>query len=89
MTAQAVKEHVARTLTAQCQTHEEWLAIVRYGLPALLEDQSILIELILREAEQEAARRGDDRVFAYLDYTVAILQELGLRFVCSEQTASQ
>lgn len=81
MVTEIQKEHVAKTLTANCGSHEEWLAIVRYGLQTLLEDQEIFIELLMREAQKEADRKGDDRPFAHIEYAVEILAELGLRFV--------
>lgn len=70
------KENFAITLTDSCKTHKEWLAVVRFGLGTLLEDQHTLIEVIVREAQREAAKHPQRRD---ADHAVSILKELGLR----------
>jgi len=78
-------ENFSRTLTEQCQTHEEWLAVVRFGLQELLREQSLLVELLFAEATREAERGNHQRqTDEELD---CILQELGLRFVIDPGTS--
>lgn len=35
-----------------CEDHNQWLAVVRFGLPTLLEDQAVLWKLIVNEAKK-------------------------------------
>jgi hypothetical protein len=35
-----------------CKTHDKWLTIVNFGLPTLLKDRDVLIELIVNEASR-------------------------------------
>jgi hypothetical protein len=69
-------ENFAVKLTNDCETHEAWLAVVRYGLGTLLENQSLFIEIIVREAEKMTDMPGKTS-----DRVRFIFEELGLRFV--------
>lgn len=68
-------ESFASSLTAQCNTHKEWLAVMNYGMGTLLTNQPLLIELIDREANQET-RRGSNEGHLIL---VRIFRELKLK----------
>jgi len=71
-------ENFAIQLTSQTQNHDEWLAVVRYGLNTLLEDPPLLIEIVVREAQRQLELGGDEgRVVAQQART--IFQELRLR----------
>lgn len=77
------KESFALTLTDRCQTHSEWLAVVRYGMGTLLEDQRILMEVITREAMCELERAKGRTPVPYYRVVCGILQELNLHLeVC-------
>lgn len=70
------KDNFAIELTDKTKSHEEWLAVVRFGLGTLLQDQHILIEVIVREAQREAAKHPHH---VAADHAASILRELGLR----------
>lgn len=73
------QENFAIQLTNDCKTHEQWLAVVRFGLKTLLEDQTLLFEIIVREANRMHGRAGiAGRVVS--DDARIIFDELGLRF---------
>lgn len=79
-------ENFAVQLTDAAKTHEEWQAIVRFGLGTLLENQSVLAEIITREATREAARFNQDRVTGLhepSDHVSSILAQLGLKLCLS------
>ena len=65
-------------LLAASPDHDKWVAIVRFGLPTLLDDQRRLVELVIREAGR-LELKGTERDAAGL--VVGILNELGLRLV--------
>lgn len=74
-------EQFAVDLTDNTRDHAEWLAVMRYGLKTLLYNQPLLMELIVRESVRQRDRSGiESRVPA--DDARAIIEELGLRFVC-------
>lgn len=74
------REQFAINLTDQCKTHYDWLCVVRFGLKQLLENQQLLMEIIVREAQRMRDRSGaEGRVVA--DDARVIMQELGLRFM--------
>jgi len=73
-------ENFAIQLTDQCKSHSEWLAVVRYGLGTLLENQPLLIEIIVREAQREIERGHLPSSHVVADEARRIFQELGLRF---------
>lgn len=69
------RENFAINLTDSAKTHDDWLCIVRFGLKTLLEDQRLLIEVIVREAQRMHDRTGiEGRVVA--DEARVIMQEL-------------
>lgn len=75
-------ETFAVTLTDSTKTHDEWLAVVRFGLSTLMENQSLLIEVIVREAQREAERFNKERVTGLhlpSDEVASILLHLGLK----------
>lgn len=47
---------LAIELCRKTNTHEEWLALIAFGMPTLIKDQEVLMECIFFEAEREAAR---------------------------------
>jgi hypothetical protein len=65
-----------------CATHAEWLALVRFGLGTLLEDQALLIEIVVREADRAAKTSPIGRVAG--DVAPMIFAELGLAVVRGE-----
>lgn len=60
-----------------CQTHEEWLAGVGFGLPMLFQDKRLLIEVLYRKAKQLAAEKKDATESEYL---AILLDQLHLKF---------
>lgn len=76
-------ENFAIELTDKTDTHQQWLAVMSFGMDTLLKDPSLMMELIAREAERECGRHNiGSRVVA--DDARHILTELNLRFVvCS------
>lgn len=66
-------------LTDECENHEQWLAIVRFGLKTLLENQVFLMEIILREASREIMRSKMNSTSG-AGPARTIFDELGLRF---------
>lgn len=73
-------EQFAVTLTDQCRTHEEWLAVIRYGLGTLLENPALFIEIIWRQAvKMQETHQIKGRVLA--DDVRQIFQELSLKIV--------
>jgi hypothetical protein len=79
-TSDSERENFAVTITDTCNTHQEWLAVVRYGLGSLLENQPLLIEIIVREAVREIERGHMPSSHVAADEARRIFQELGLRF---------
>jgi len=69
------QENFAVTLAAQTKSHDEWLAIVRFGRGTLLENQGLLAEILVAEATREA----DKNQHKSSDEIAKILRELGLR----------
>jgi hypothetical protein len=63
----------------QCQSHEDWLVLVRYAMDTLLKDQDVLIELLAREAVRQAGR---SRAAGHLrvEELRTVMGELELRF---------
>lgn len=80
---EADQENFAVTLTDRCDTHEQWLSVVRFGMPTLLRSPAVLIEIIVREAVKRGRHNAvKSRVVA--DDAAEILGELGLRFTTTE-----
>jgi len=76
-----IDENFAIKLTDTVKTHDEWLSIVRFGLLTLLENQTLLMEIIVRRAQilcDEHQKYLSSRVVA--DDARVILEELGLKF---------
>jgi hypothetical protein len=74
-------EDFAVTLTDQAKTHGEWLSIVKFGLPTLMQDQKLLMEIIVRRAQvvcDQNKKHVPHRVVA--DDAWVIMDELGLKF---------
>lgn len=71
-------------LTDAAKTHDEWLSIVRFGLPTLLKDPNLLMEIIVRRAQilcDQNKVHVSHRVVA--DDAAVILEELDLKFIVS------
>ena len=67
-------------LSDKTTNHEQWLLVVRFGIHHLMENQPLLMEVIVREAQRECAKsQRPNRVPA--DDARVILDELGLRLV--------
>lgn len=77
------KENFAIKLTDAAKHHDEWLAIVRFGLPTLLNDQPLLFEIMSREAGMIVERRGTTG-FVTADALRQIFIELKLKLVLQE-----
>ncbi len=75
-------ENFAIELTDKTKDHQQWLAVMQFGLETLLKDPALLMELITREAIRECDKhQTGGRVVA--DDARHILTELNLRFVIS------
>ena len=73
------QEQFAIDLTDNSRTHDDFLLLVRFGMKTLLEHQTVLIEIIFREAERELKRKNlAGRTIS--DEGRKIFDELGLRF---------
>ncbi len=69
------------TFADKCMTHEQWLRVVRRGLPTLLKNPGLLLEIIMREALQEDGREHmNARTREIFPEAQKMLKELGLRF---------
>lgn len=65
-------------LEKACKTHDDWLALINFVMPAILKDQLVLIEVVIREAERQVERgKGAGQPIA--GDVFDILSELGLR----------
>lgn len=72
------QENFAVDLAANTKTHDEWLAVVRFGLGTLLKNQALLAEILVAEAMREASKISTHKSS---DEIARICDELGLRFV--------
>lgn len=69
------------TFADKCMTHEQWLRVIRCGMPTLLKNPGLLLEIIMREALQEDGREHiNARTREIYPEAQQILKELGLRF---------
>ena len=76
------REFVDKMMT-ECQTHEQWLMIMNFGMPIFITDEDVLIEVIINEASKQVeCTKGAGQPI--VSEVIAILQELGLRFCCTE-----
>jgi selenophosphate synthase len=69
-------------LVGGCKTHTEWLTVISYGLPTLLKDQDVLVEVIINEAKRLAEHdegQGIVETASPAEAVMRILDELGLR----------
>jgi hypothetical protein len=64
-------------------THEAWLSLMRFGLGTLLNNQSLLAEILARESEREAKKMPSHVAGDELPH---IMRELGLRIVLDTNT---
>ena len=64
-------------LADTCRTHEEWLPVVAFGRPMLLQDKRLLVEVLYRQAKKLAAEKGDATEPEYL---TRLLDQLQLKF---------
>lgn len=75
-----------KNLMAACNSHDQWLVIMRFGLGSLLEDQSLLMECISAEAkaicDRSNAAEGSEPRFPW-EVVGPIMQELGLKVVAT------
>ena len=73
------------TFADKCMTREQWLRVVRRGMPTLLKNPGLLLEIIMREALQEDGREHmNARTREIFPETQQILKELGLKFTLKE-----
>ena len=69
------------TFADKCMTREQWLRVVRRGLPTLLKNPGLLLEIIMREALQEDGREDmNARTREIFPEAQQILKDLGLKF---------
>lgn len=66
-------------MDSHCQDHGDWLALMQFGMPTLIKDQRVLVELLHREAQREAGRESLRDSTG--EYFMGLMDELGLRFV--------
>ena len=74
----------------QCETHADWLVLVNLMMPTLINDQDVLIDLIIAEAEQEVVRargEGEARPAEVARFVTLILQELSLRLTVTDSAS--
>lgn len=71
-------EQFAVELTDKTETHDGWLAIVRFGMGTFQENQPLFIEIIVREAVRQL-RRKNVASLTISDEVRFIFEELGLR----------
>jgi hypothetical protein len=75
----AKDEALVSQLADACKDHNQWLALVKFGLETLVLNQVLLFELIHREAQRRAGQTNVGR--SDTDYVRMILDELRLHFV--------
>lgn len=72
----------AQNLARECTDHTQWLAVIRYGLGFLLDNQPLLIELLTWEATKLANNKGAEG--SMCEETRRVFDELGLRIVLKD-----
>ncbi len=70
------RRDIAYQLARATTTHEQWLSVVVFGMPQLLSDHELLMELIVTEADRYAGWTGRSVPSAAL----LTMRELGLSF---------
>lgn len=74
------------TFADKCMTHEQWLRVVRRGLPTLLKNPGLLLEIIIREALQEDGREHmKARTRGIFPEAQRMLKALGLTFALADE----
>jgi hypothetical protein len=63
-------------LMAQTESHDQWLAVVRFGLPTLIDKPELLIDIIAAEACRQAEKVPSHKAS---DHAGSIFAELGLK----------
>ena len=71
-------ENFAVKLTDDSPDHQAWLAIVRYGIGTLMDNQPLFFEIICREAKKQLQRKNVPSL-TISDEARFIFQELDLR----------
>jgi hypothetical protein len=77
-------ENFAVQLTDSCKSHEDWLAVIRYGLGTLMQNQLLFIEIIIREATRQVERKNIASL-KVSDEARFIFNELKLKLVLVEE----
>lgn len=73
------QKQFAHSLLNQTKTYDEWLAVMRFGLPTLLQDQGVLIGAIMTQAEN-MANSMPAPINVLMDNTVKICADLEIKF---------
>ncbi len=73
------QKQFAHNLLNQTKTYEEWLAVMRFGLPTLLQDQEVLVDAMMTQAEMMA---GGERnhIESLMRNMVKICADLEIKF---------
>jgi hypothetical protein len=72
------QENFAVKLTSATEDHHSWLAVVRFGMGTLIQNQPLLAEILVAEAMKMAAKTPTHNA---ADEIAGIMRELGVRFV--------
>lgn len=78
-------EQFAIDLTDRCANHEQWLSVINFGLGTFLENQPLMIEVIVREAQRQLERKNLPSL-TIADEVRFIFQELNLSFTLKPST---
>ena len=70
-------------MAGKTKTHKAWLDIMRFGLPALVDQQLVIVELVYEEAYKLAQVSG----LKPYEEVSAIFEELGLRITLDDNGA--
>ncbi len=79
----------ATEMSMKVQSHQEWLALMNFGMGTLLQDQRSLIECVIMEAQRQRDRETNiprstltPEAKPLSHYVALTMQELKLRFQC-------
>jgi hypothetical protein len=72
------QENFAVRLTSSADDHHSWLAVVRFGMGTLINNQPLLAEILVAQAVKIAAKTPNNNA---ADEIAGIMRELGVRFV--------
>lgn len=75
-------ENIAIELTDNCQTDDQWFAMMNFGMPTLLNEPKLLMECITRRACRKQREVGIPSK-CVADFAAEIIGCLGLRFEVS------